>query len=154
MGPTCKLAAVLLLRASAAGPQPVPFVTARGTRLYRGDQPRRFMGANLWYAMNLGCEGAVGCNRARLDRELDRLKARGVSCVRILGASEGPDDEPWRVSPSLQPSAGVFNEQIAGGLDYTLAALERRGMDAMGGGEGAGGRKRATDTTPPISPPV
>ena len=113
---------------SAAAPN---FVVARGGRLWRGDAERRFMGANLWYAMNLGCEGAVGCDRARLDRELDRLKARGVSCVRILGASEGPDDEPWRVSPSLQPSAGVFNEQIAGGLDYTLAALERRGMDAI-----------------------
>jgi len=108
-------------------PPAVPFVSARGQRLFRGDEQRRFMGANLWYAVHLGCRG---CDRDRLDRELDALKAAGVSSVRINALSEGPDDEPWRVVPTLQPAAGEFVEDIAVGLDYTLQALEARGMDA------------------------
>ena len=111
-GSVCEVAARVRCAAEASPPRRRPAAPRRLLRrraeLRRGarraapgdgDAERRFMGANLWYAMNLGCEGAVGCDRARLDGVLDRLEALGVSCVRILGASEGPDDEPWRVSP-------------------------------------------------------
>ena len=88
----CTLLAALLLSSRATGrtlthlpaspptlvTAPPAFVTARGGRLYRGKHVRRFMGANLWYAVHLGCRG---CDRARLRRELDALRAAGVSSV-------------------------------------------------------------------------
>lgn len=54
------------------------------------------------YGANLGSAGARG-DRRRLLAELDSLQALGVSHVRILGASEGPDTEPWRMAPALMP---------------------------------------------------
>ena len=133
---SCMLLAVALSSSRAtdrgrtdlhASPPAVPFVTARGGRLYRGERVRRFMGANLWYAVHLGCRTS---DRARLRRELDALRAAGVSSVRISALSEGPDDAPWRVVPTLQPAPGLFVADHAEGLDYTLQQLELRGMDA------------------------
>src|SRR4051812_23874322 len=66
------------------------FVTVKGTSLQLDGAPYRFIGTNFWYGMNLGSEGPGG-DQARLIRELDRLKAIGVTNLRILGMSEGPD---------------------------------------------------------------
>jgi hypothetical protein len=78
-------------------------------------------GANLWHGMHLGAAGTPGSDRSRLTRDLDALARAGVTHVRILGASEGPDTEPWRVTPSLQPCPGVYNAKVRGSsLDATL----------------------------------
>lgn len=34
----------------------------------------------------------------------------GVTNLRILGATEGPDTEPWRIVPSLQPVRAALAE--------------------------------------------
>ena len=79
------------------------------------------LGANLWHGMHLGAAGTPGSDRTRLTRDLDALARAGVTHVRILGASEGPDTEPWRVTPSLQPCPGVYNAKVCGSsLDATL----------------------------------
>lgn len=54
------------------------------------------------YGMNLGSAGARG-DRRRLLAELDSLQALGLTHVRVLAASEGPDTEPWRIAPALMP---------------------------------------------------
>lgn len=88
-----------------------------GTRLYASDPARDgpplsafyFLGSNLWQGMSLGSPGPGG-DRGRLVAALDALAAAGVTQLRVLGAAEGPDTEPWRVVPSLQPcpvSGGV-----------------------------------------------
>ena len=118
-----------------------PFVTVNGTRLLRFGEPYRFVGANMWYAMHLGAAGAVGGDRPRLLRELDRLQALGIGNIRVLAASEGPDQDeswfalgaptPWRILPSMQPSPGVYNEAVVAGLDFLLAEMAKRDMTAV-----------------------
>ena len=117
-----------------------PFVTVNGTRLYRFGEPYRFVGANLWYAMHLGAADTASGDRPRLLRELDRLQALGVSNIRVLAASEGPDREswfvlgaptPWRILPSMQPSPGAYNEAVVAGLDFLLAEMAKRDMTAV-----------------------
>ena len=116
-----------------------PFVTVSGTRLYRFGEPYRFVGANLWYAMHLGAAGTVGGDRPRLLRELDRLQTLGISNVRVLAASEGPDrvpwhperSTPWRILPSMQPSPCAYNEAVVVGLDFLLAEMAKRDMTAV-----------------------
>ena len=123
----------------AAETRPSPFVTANGTRLYRFGEPYRFVGANMWYAMHLGAAGAVGGDRPRLVRELDRLQELGISNIRVLAASEGPDREPWhperstpwRILPSMQPSPCAYNEAVVAGLDFLLAEMAKRDMTAV-----------------------
>ena len=62
-------------------------ITIDGTQLIKNGKPYHFMGCNIWYASVLGSTGQGG-DRARLCRELDTLKALGVTNVRILS---GPD---------------------------------------------------------------
>lgn len=95
-----------------------------------------FLGTNLWYAMPLGVEGPGG-DRPRLVRELDRLQAVGVKQVRVMGLTQGPDQQPWRVVPAAQISPrwdaateARFEQQMRG-LDFTLSELGKRGMTAV-----------------------
>eukprot|EP00205_Picochlorum_sp_RCC944_P002143 CAMPEP_0182606986 /NCGR_PEP_ID=MMETSP1330-20130603/1756_1 /TAXON_ID=464278 /ORGANISM="Picochlorum sp., Strain RCC944" /LENGTH=400 /DNA_ID=CAMNT_0024825479 /DNA_START=377 /DNA_END=1576 /DNA_ORIENTATION=- len=85
---------------------------------------------NYWYGANLGSSGPGG-DRDRLRRELDELSARGISNLRIMAGSEGPDTEPYRMTPSMQPEPGVYNEDVVEGLDYLLSEMERRNMRAV-----------------------
>ena len=115
------------------GPPPPPraaFVRVQNGGFFRGTKPYRFAGTNLWYGMNLGADGA-GADRARLSRELDRLVAMGVTNLRVLGASEGPDTEPYRIVPAMQPAPGVFEESVLRGLDFLLAEMGRRSLTAV-----------------------
>jgi len=102
------------------------FVKTSGMNLTRNGKKYTFMGANFWYGMNLGMS-----DPARLRRELDRLKKIGVKNLRILAATEGPDSEPWRIVPSLQPYPGVFNENLLQGLDLLLVEMAKRDMTAV-----------------------
>ncbi len=108
------------------------FVRVNGTRFTADDTNTSayyFLGANLWQGMNLGAQGPSG-DRARLVRDLDALRAAGVTQLRVLGASEGPDSEPWRIVPSLQPCPGVYNPDVLDGFDFLIAEMGKRRMRA------------------------
>lgn len=113
-----------------SGPPTTPFVKTIGTQFEASGRREVVVGTNFWQGMNLGMDGADG-DRARLGRELDRLRALGINNLRVIAASEGPDSEKYRVLPSLQPSPGVYNEAVFQGLDYFLAQLSLRGMRAV-----------------------
>jgi mannan endo-1,4-beta-mannosidase len=93
-------------------------------------RPHYFVGANFWQGMNLGVDGPSG-NRARLVEELDHLQQLGVTNLRVMASSEGPDTEPHRMTPALMISPGVYNESVLDGLDYLLAQMGERGMRAV-----------------------
>ena len=123
-------AALFVLLALACGKSPAPsepdpFVRVQGTRFVRNGQPFAIMGCNYWSA---AIESRSEAGRARVARELDRLAAMGVNVVRVLALSEGPDSEPWRVVPSLQPSPGRFAEEGILGLDWLMGELARRDL--------------------------
>jgi len=106
------------------------FIQVKDGQFILDEKPYYFMGTNFWYGMNLGAEGEGG-DQARLIRELDQLQKAGVKNLRIMAASEGPDHEPWRMLPSLQPQPGVYNENVFKGLDFLLAEMGKRNMYAV-----------------------
>lgn len=108
---------------------PQGFVRRDGNGFVRDGAPYRVMGANLWYAAWLGADAPFG-DRARLVRELDRLKAVGVDNLRIMASGEeGPlknSIKPGFTRPDGSPNSALFI-----GLDFAMAEIARRGMTAV-----------------------
>ena len=117
--------------AHAAAPPGVRdrFVRREGMRLTRSGRPYRYVGANAWYLAWLGSDTKYG-NRARLRRELDRLKAIGVGNVRLLA---GAEESPVRnsIKPGFERQDGTLNTALLEGLDHAMAELGKRGMTAV-----------------------
>ena len=107
-----------------------PFVTVGGRPVHARRQPYYFVGTNFWQGMNLGVDGPSG-DRPRLDAELDRLRELGVTNLRVMASSEGPNTEPYRMVPALMTSPGVYDRSVLDGLDYLLAEMGKRGMRAV-----------------------
>ena len=108
---------------------PAGFVRRDGIHLLRGEEPYRIAGANMWYAAWLGADAPFG-DRARLERELDRLKALGLNNLRIMAAAEeGPLQNSIR--PGFSNADGSRNEALYGGLDYAMARIASREMTAV-----------------------
>lgn len=107
----------------------IEFVRVENGKFMLGNSPYFYMGANYWYAANLGAPKTG--NRKRLVRELDKLKTLGVRNFRIQIASEGGSEIKYGVNPSLQPQLGIFNEDIFRGIDFLLAELEERQMHVV-----------------------
>lgn len=104
------------------------FVRVENGQFRIGQASYHFVGANLWYAMNLGA--GTESDRARLVRELDRLQALGVLNLRIMAASEGaPMDK--RLSPTVQPKPGKYDKTMLKGLDFVLTEMGKRNMRAV-----------------------
>jgi mannan endo-1,4-beta-mannosidase len=124
------LAAAPALAGPALASKPYSsFVTVKDGRLNLNGKPYRFVGANLWYGAWLGSPGASG-DRARLGRELDRLKAAGVTNLRVLGSGE---QSPAKVAidPTFRGPGEDYNADLLKGLDVLLAEMAQRGMKAV-----------------------
>ena len=121
------VAAGLLCACQAQKPS---FVEVKDGKFVCEDYPSHYVGTNFWYGAILGSEG-VGGDRARLEAELDTLKALGMTNLRVLVGGDGPDGIPTRVSPTLQKEPGVYNDTVFWGLDYLLAEMGERNMKAV-----------------------
>jgi hypothetical protein len=108
-------------------------------RVHASEQPTRHL---HWSAPEPLAQGpGEGCasdtralgpeERERLRAELDQLQALGVTNLRFMGSSEGPEGSPWSVQPSLQPRPGEYREEVWDGLDYLLAEMAKRDMKAV-----------------------
>lgn len=93
-------------------------------------KPYYYIGTNFWYGMNLGSKGDGG-DRERLLRELDVLETNGIKNLRVIAASEGPNDEPYRIVPALLEAPGVYNKDLLEGLDFLLSEMAKRDLKAV-----------------------
>lgn len=131
----CLVALVFVLSACAhqqnkANINPEHFVSVEGRHFYLEGERYYFTGTNFWYGAYLGSPGETG-DRERLIRELDALKANGITNLRVLAASE--NSELMRaVRPAVvQDSNGDLNRELLEGLDFLLAEMARRDMKAV-----------------------
>lgn len=106
------------------------FVKVSGNSFILNDKVYNFIGTNLWYGMHLGSIGPAG-DRPRLAAELDFLHSLGITNLRIMAGSEGPDTEPWRIVPAAQTSPGEFNTDLLDGLDFLLFEAGKRDMKVI-----------------------
>ncbi len=105
------------------------FIRRAGKGFTRHGAPYRFTGANAWYFAWLGADAEYG-DRARLVRELDRLKALGLTNLRIMASGEeGPVKSS--IKPGFVNAAGEYNETLLEGLDFAMAEIGKRGMAAV-----------------------
>ncbi|KAI8991186.1 glycoside hydrolase superfamily [Mycotypha africana] len=121
------------------------FITVKGNRFFKANDIYYIKGANYWQGINLAAAAISQSQYSddssssssskyyhdRLMQELDQLQKMGVNNLRIMASSEGPDTEPYRMRPSLQPSAGKYNEDVLNGLDYLLFEMKKRDMTAV-----------------------
>ncbi len=98
------------------------FVTIRNRRFERRGQPYFFIGANFHEAVMLADPALLG-GRERLVRELDQLRALGVTNLRLMAGSEGPR--------GLLNRPGEWNEGLLQGLDFVLAEMEKRDITGV-----------------------
>ena len=106
------------------------FITTDSIHLVKNGDVYRYIGTNMWYASVLGSTGEGG-DRERLCKELDHLKEIGVTNLRILAGPDAGSDLANPAKPYLQIAPGALNDTILQGLDFTIAELEKRGMDAV-----------------------
>ena len=109
------------------------FVTVKGHQFYWDGGPHYYVGANYWYGSLLGLEKDGRQGEGRLRKELDFLKANGVTNLRLMAGAEGAGmiNGVMRVGPPLQPRRGEFDVRVLDGLDLVLSEMAKRGMKAV-----------------------
>ncbi len=105
------------------------FVTVRQGRFERRGRPYFYLGANMWFGCYLGDRKLAG-GRARLRRELDRLKLVGVTNVRLLGGSES-SPLTRSIARGITRGPHDWDEELLVGLDFCLSEMARRDMTAV-----------------------
>lgn len=98
------LGAFLLGLSGCRTPQP-SFVRVEEGRFTGGGAPGYFIGANFWYAALLAAEGP-SCDRDRLCRELDNLKALGVQTCAFWSDRRAAKASSRRSSRFCKPPRG------------------------------------------------
>ncbi len=106
------------------------FITINDGKFYKNNQQYYFIGANYWYGALIAADTTCG-NRIRLARELDFMKSNGIDNLRILVGAEGPDNQPFRVTPTLVGQNTTLNQTLLTGLDYLITELGKRQMYAV-----------------------
>lgn len=106
------------------------FIKVENGQFIKDGKPYNYIGTNYWYGANLAAD-TIGGDRNRLIKELDFMKAHGIDNLRVLVGAEGPDNQPYRVTPTTIKSPGVYSPKLLEGLDFFLNELKKRDMVAI-----------------------
>lgn len=106
------------------------FVTVQDGQFVRDGKPYTYVGTNFWYGPILASD-AEGGDFERLTKELDTLKALGLTNLRVLVGAQGANGVFSRVEPTLEQEPGVYNQALLLGLDRFLVELGKRDMQAV-----------------------
>lgn len=130
---TLIIAVLPLFFAELFAQQSASFVSVKNKQFYTGGKPYYFIGTNYWYGGLLGLEKDERKGVGRLRKELDFLKANGVTNLRIMAGAEGSGmiNGVTRVGPPLQPEQRKFDENVLDGLDIVLSEMGKRDMKAV-----------------------
>ena len=121
------LAAFAVFACTPAAPS---FVSVKDGRFEKNGKPHTYIGTNFWYGPILASDGEGG-DFDRLTRELDTLKAIGLTNLRVLVGGDGENGVFSRIEPTLQKAPGVYNDTLLVGLDRFLVELGKRDMQAV-----------------------
>lgn len=109
------------------------FVQRRQDQFFLDGKPYYYIGANYWYGSVLGLQKDKSRGAERLRQELDFLRSKGITNLRVLAAIEGTGlvNGVERVQPALQTEKGKFNASVLDGLDLLLSEMAKRNMKAV-----------------------
>jgi len=105
---------------------PAEFVRVRDGRFELRGRSHFYVGANMWFGCYLADAGLPG-GRARLLRELDRLKGIGASNLRLLAGSE-TSPLVGAIPRGITRAPHDYDEALLAGLDFCLAEMAKRDM--------------------------
>ena len=112
---------------------PPPTLIRRvGMEFRRNGHVYNFVGANYWQGPLLAAEDG-GRKRHLVIQDLNALQQAGVTNLRIITASLGPNSQPWRIVPAMFPTPNIarMNESALEGLDFLLDEMAKRNMTAV-----------------------
>lgn len=109
------------------------FVIVKDHQFLLNGKPYYYIGTNYWYGGLLGLQTDQEKGKQRLQKELDFLKANGVTNLRVAVGAEGSGmiNGIERIGPPLQPQKGKFDKTILDGLDLLLLEMGKRNMKAI-----------------------
>jgi len=101
-----------------------------GTRFVKNGKPFFISGFNYWAGPTLARDGnQAGWDQVR--RDLDGIQAAGINMIRTCVATEGPDSEPYRIVPTIQPAMGQYDPAGVGGVMRFSEEIAKRGLHAI-----------------------
>jgi len=113
-----------------AAPELPGGLTVKGTRFVKNGKPFFISGINYWAGPTLARDGnQAGWDQVR--RDLDGIQAAGINMIRTCAATEGPDSEPYRIVPTIQPAMGQYDPAGIGGVMRFSEEIAKRGLHAI-----------------------
>jgi len=103
------------------------FISVKNSEFIKEGKAYHYIGSNYWYGAMIGAKNG---DRTRLLKELDELKADGITNLRILVGAEGGDQD-FTVIPALQTEKGKYNQELLEGLDFVLTEMGKRDLNAI-----------------------
>ena len=108
-----------------AAPELPGSLAVKGTRFMKGGRPFFISGINYWAGPTLARDGnQAGWDQVR--RDLDGIQAAGINMIRACVATEGPDSEPFRIVPTIQPALGQYDPAGVGGVMRFSEEIQKR----------------------------